>query len=75
MENRKLDCSGLSCPLPIVRVSRAIKEIAVGDILEVLATDKAFRLDIEAWAKKTGNLLEKFEEADGKFSALIKKVL
>lgn len=61
MDARKLDCTGLNCPMPIVAMSKAIKSMSSGELLEVSATDLAFKLDVEAWAKKTGNVLESFE--------------
>jgi len=35
-----LDCVGLYCPMPIVKTAKKIKEIKVGDVLEVIADDK-----------------------------------
>ena len=61
MAVRKLDCSGLSCPMPIVQMSKAVKEMSAGDVLEVTATDLAFKLNVEAWARRTGHSLESFE--------------
>ena len=39
METRILDCRGLSCPLPILRATRLLRELAAGERLRVLATD------------------------------------
>lgn len=57
-----LDCRGLSCPMPIVRVSRAMKSLPTGETLTVLASDPAFRSDLEAWVKKLGHELVSFED-------------
>lgn len=64
METRKLDCTGMNCPMPIVEMSKAVKEMSSGDLLEVTATDLAFKLDVEAWSRKTGHRLESFEQAE-----------
>lgn len=50
-----LDCVGLYCPMPIVKTSQKIKELATGQVLEVLADDKGIKSDMPAWAEKTGN--------------------
>jgi tRNA 2-thiouridine synthesizing protein A len=52
---KRLDTRGLLCPMPIVKLAGAIKEIKVGEVIEVLATDPGALADIPAWARKTGN--------------------
>lgn len=64
MDVLKLDCTGMNCPMPIVEMSKAVKKLTSGDILEVIATDLAFKLDVEAWSRKTGNALESFETGE-----------
>ncbi len=54
---RTLDLKGLSCPLPIVKTAKALRELASGDVIEVLATDPGSVKDFVAWAKQTGNEL------------------
>lgn len=58
---KTLDCSGLQCPGPIMRVFNTINEIEEGDIIQVSATDMGFARDIDAWCKRTGNTLVKTE--------------
>ena len=62
MSDLTLDCKGLNCPMPIVKISMAAKKLSPGQVLEVEATDLAFKLDLEAWAAKTGHTVEEFEE-------------
>ena len=71
MADKTLDCKGMVCPMPIVKTSKAIKEMSSGQNLEVLSTDKAFEADIQAWCKQTGNTLSSFSDDDGVFSAII----
>ena len=49
-----LDCFGLMCPMPIIETSQKIKEMSVGQILEVHATDKGILEDMPAWGRQTG---------------------
>ena len=52
-----VDARGLSCPMPIVRTAQAIKTIAPGSFIEVLATDAGSTKDFAAWCRATGNEL------------------
>jgi tRNA 2-thiouridine synthesizing protein A len=65
--DRVLDCSGLLCPLPVIRTSKVIKEILPGQMLKVIATDPGAPADMEAWARQTGNELVDSHEEDGKY--------
>jgi tRNA 2-thiouridine synthesizing protein A len=59
-----LDARGLSCPLPIVKTAQAIKTMAPGARIEVLATDPGSVKDFAAWSRTTGNELIE-QTADG----------
>ncbi len=72
MVDRNLDCCGLVCPMPIVKLSKAVREMDSGQILEVKANDQAFKVDVEAWCNKTGNLLEAIEILQETIIATIK---
>ncbi|MEP7081700.1 MAG: sulfurtransferase TusA family protein [Chloroflexota bacterium] len=59
-----VDARGLSCPMPIVKAAQAIKTMASGALLEVLATDPGSVKDFAAWSKITGNgLVEQTADA------------
>ena len=70
----KLNLEGLLCPIPIVKVSQAIKSMAVGSVLEATATDPGVLADIPAWTKSTGNELLSIEREGKLIKFLIKKV-
>ena len=53
--NFTVDAKGIACPMPIVRTKKAINNLNPGEVLEVLATDKGSRADIQAWSKSSGN--------------------
>lgn len=69
----KLNACGLSCPGPIMQVNEKLKTLNDGEILEVMASDPGFALDIDAWCKNTGNTLIKTSNEDKKVIALIQK--
>lgn len=55
--DRTLDCKGLLCPMPIVRLHRAIKEMGSGQVVLMEATDPGSIPDVTSWASNTGNPL------------------
>ncbi|MEW6554551.1 MAG: sulfurtransferase TusA family protein [Actinomycetota bacterium] len=71
--DRTLDCVGLYCPMPIVKTAQEIKELAAGEVLEVIADDKGIKSDMPAWCAKTGNTCLGIEEEGGEFHVFVKK--
>lgn len=62
MADVQLECKGLYCPMPIVRISQTIKTMHTGQTLEVTADDPAFGADVQAWVKKMRHELLELEE-------------
>ena len=52
--NKKLDLKGLLCPMPVVKMAKAIKEVEVGQTIEAFATDPGVMADMPAWCRTTG---------------------
>jgi len=52
-----LDAKGLRCPLPVLKARKALKDVAAGGVLRVLATDPGAVKDFEAFCKTTGHRL------------------
>lgn len=72
--DKTLDCTGLTCPLPLAKTNKAVKEMQVGQILEMIATDANAMMDMEAWAQQARHeLLLAQKQDDGKFRFLIRK--
>lgn len=72
MADKYLDCRRLRCPLPIVRISKTVKEMAAGQTLSVEADDPAFKSDVQAWVQAMGHELLEFTDGPVQ-QALIKK--
>lgn len=68
----KVDASGLSCPLPILKASQAIKTVAAGELIEVISTDKGSVKDFAAWATATGHALVESDVVDGKYRYVLR---
>ncbi len=71
--DQELDCSGLSCPMPILKTKKAIDGLQVGQVLKMTATDPGSVPDINAWTTKTGHQLLGTEEQGEKKIFFIKK--
>ena len=69
-----LDCTGLACPLPVVKTAQAIKNLVPGQVLELLATDPGVEPDMRAWSSRTGNDLLGITKQDDFFRILIRRV-
>ena len=71
--DQTLDCTGMLCPLPIVKLSKAFKTLEQGQVLLLLATDPGSAPDIEAWKKRTGNELIQQSKEDKVFKFWLRK--
>jgi len=72
--NETLDCKGLSCPMPMMKLAKTMKGMQSEEILEMLGTDPGTKSDLPRWCDKSGNiLLDKSELPGGVFRFLIQK--
>jgi len=68
-----LDCRGLVCPMPVIKLSKAIKTIDRGAVLEMLATDPGSVPDVGAFQKQTGHQVVEQSQTGGVFRFLIRR--
>ncbi len=68
-----LDCVGVYCPTPIAKATAKIKEMKVGEVLEIISDDKRIKLDMPDWCQRTRHELLGIDEKDGEFHLFIKK--
>lgn len=61
--NRKIDCTGLYCPMPIVKTKLELEDMQHGEVLEVTADDPGFEKDLPNWCAL----------ADQQFIAMVKE--
>lgn len=69
-----LDFKGLLCPMPVVKIAQAIKQVQVGELVEAVATDPGVMADIPAWARSTGNELVSLEKREKDFLFVVKRL-
>jgi len=68
-----LDCKGLLSPMPIVKLAKALKGIAVGDVLELVGTDPGLVPDMQAFQGQTGHEVFGAEQAGGVYRFLVRR--
>ena len=73
MSETVLDVKGMTCPLPVLRANRALRGLAAGERLRVLATDRAAVADFKSFCQETGHALLAWSEEGGVFSFVIRK--
>ncbi len=73
MSETLLDVKGMNCPLPVLRANRALRGLAAGERLRVLATDRAAVADFKAFCRETGHALVAWSEEAGVLSFVIRK--
>jgi tRNA 2-thiouridine synthesizing protein A len=71
--DKVMDLKGLPCPMPVVKVSKGIKEIQVGQVIEAITTDPGALSDFPAWARTSGNEILKTDQAEGIIKIYIKR--
>jgi tRNA 2-thiouridine synthesizing protein A len=72
--DKTMDLKGLPCPQPVIKVSKGIKEIAIGQVLEAITTDPGALSDFPAWSRTSGNEILKTDQEGGLIRFLIKRV-
>jgi TusA-related sulfurtransferase len=71
--DRKLDCIGLFCPMPILKTRDTIKQMDVGQILEMTSDDPASEVDMQRWTARTGHDLLEIDKHGAVFRFLVRK--
>ncbi|MGH2831079.1 MAG: sulfurtransferase TusA family protein [Actinomycetota bacterium] len=71
--DKVLDVTGLLCPLPVIKLSKAMKEVEIGQVVEMQATDPGSQPDMDAWIKNTGHELVDATVDGGVFTFWVRK--
>jgi tRNA 2-thiouridine synthesizing protein A len=68
-----VDARGLACPLPVIKLTQAIKAVPPDAVVELLATDPGATADLEAFERQSGHSVIERSQADGVFRFLVKR--
>lgn len=72
--DRRLDCLGLFCPMPILKTREAIRALRPGQVLEMTSDDPASEADLKTWTARTGHELLEIEKRGTVFRFLVRRV-
>ncbi len=76
MVTRKIDTSGLRCPLPVIKMEAALRKMAPDEILEITADDPIARIDIPHFALENGHKIKELpENASGRADAVTWQII
>jgi len=70
----QIDVKRLLCPMLVIRLGEMIAKVAVGDTIEMLATDPGVLHDIPAWCNVHGHKVLEIQEKDSEFILLVEKI-
>lgn len=73
MADITVDARNLQCPMPVLKIAKAMKEANSGQTLELIATDRGALSDIPAWASDMGHSLKEQFEEDSEFHFILVK--
>ena len=71
--DKRIDCTGLFCPMPIVKTREAIQHMAVGQLLEMLSDDPGSEPDMKSWVQITGHELLDMARDHGIWRFVVRK--
>ncbi len=72
--DKRIDCTGLFCPMPIVKTREALRDMAMGQVLEMLSDDPGSDPDMKTWAQRSGQELVEVSRDGAIFRFLVRKV-
>jgi len=71
--DKVMDLKGMPCPMPVVKISKGIKDVEVGQVVEALTTDPGALADFPAWARTSGNEIVKTDQEGDVIKFYIKR--
>jgi tRNA 2-thiouridine synthesizing protein A len=69
----RLDASGLSCPLPVLKARKILIGMRPGGILEVVTTDPMSVVDMPVFCAQAGHAIVREEKQDDRFVFTIER--
>ncbi|MCG7994195.1 MAG: sulfurtransferase TusA family protein [Candidatus Thiodiazotropha taylori] len=71
MKRHQIDCRRLLCPMPVIKVQNAIKDLPAGTLVEAICTDPGALNDIPAWSRINGHRLVETRSDDGEYIVVV----
>ena len=71
--DKEIDCIGLFCPMPIVKIREAIKHITAGQLLGMLSDDPSSEADMKSWSRRSGHELVEIHRDGAVYRFIVRK--
>lgn len=71
--DKVFDLKGLPCPMPVVKVSKGIKEVEINQVIEAVTTDPGSLTDFPAWARTNGHEILDTVQSENEITFFIKR--
>ena len=71
--DKQIDCTGLFCPMPVLKTREAMRAMAAGQVLEMRSDDPASEADMKSWSARTGHQLLAVEKRGAVFHFIVRK--
>jgi TusA-related sulfurtransferase len=72
--DREVDARGLACPLPVIELAKAVRDMDVGGVVRLLATDPAAKVDVPVWCRMQRQTLRSAADVDGVWTFEVERV-
>ncbi|MET1124873.1 MAG: sulfurtransferase TusA family protein [Archaeoglobaceae archaeon] len=69
-----VDARGSYCPGPLMELIKTLKQVEVGEVVEVLSSDESSAKDIPEWVKKAGHELVEVKKEDDYWRIVVRKL-
>jgi tRNA 2-thiouridine synthesizing protein A len=70
----EVDATGLSCPMPVIELAKAVRDLELGQVVRLLATDPAAKVDVPVWCRMQRQRLRTQDEHDGVWRFEVERV-
>ena len=70
---KELDAKNMSCPMPVMKTKKVLRDMVAGEVLHVVATDPASVEDINILLESVEDTLIDSSESGGEYHFYIKK--
>ncbi len=71
--DKRIDCLGLYCPMPILKIREAVRALDPGEVVEMLSDDPASEADMKAWSARSGHELLSIDRDGSVFRFVVRK--
>lgn len=69
----EIDASGLNCPMPLLKLKKALNELNSEEVVKIIVTDLAAHLDFGVFCQQVGHEILTIHKVENSQTFFIKK--